>query len=89
MESLLSELDALFGSAAVLFANPTDKPVIAGLWNPVTGPRGWKVNLAYSTVPVKGKGEGEVVAELNEEGVLAEMARLGGDLIQRVEVNRS
>ncbi|KAM0717461.1 hypothetical protein Q7P37_007313 [Cladosporium fusiforme] len=89
VDSLLAELDALFGSAAVLFANPSDKPVIAGVWNPMTAPRGWKVNLAYSTVPVKGQGEGEVVAELNREGILAEMARLGGDLIAKVEVNRS
>lgn len=100
VSAFLGELETLFGSAVVFFANlnPSEgRPVIAGLWNPVVcGRRGWKVNLAYSTVPVRVKGDGEgeeagegVVAELNKEGILMEMARLGGDLVGRVEVNRS
>jgi U3 small nucleolar RNA-associated protein 22 len=92
VESLLAELDSVFGSAILFFANGTDKPVIAGLWNPQTAPRSWKVNLSYSTVPVVQAGEdGEeevIKAEINKEGILAEIARLGGDLISRVEVNR-
>lgn len=92
VESLLSELDSVFGSAILFFANPGDKPVIAGLWNPQTAPRGWKVNLSYSTVPVLAGAGGEeedvVKAEINKEGILAEIARLGGDLISKVEVNK-
>ena len=90
VESLLSELDSVFGSAILFFANGTDKPVIAGLWNPQTAPRSWKVNLSYSTVPVlqAGEEEQEIKAEINKEGILAEIARLGGDLISRIEVNR-
>ena len=74
----------------MFFANGTDKPVIAGLWNPQTAPRSWKVNLSYSTVPVlqAGEEEQEIKAEINKEGILAEIARLGGDLISRIEVNR-
>jgi U3 small nucleolar RNA-associated protein 22 len=90
VESLLSELDSVFGSAILFFANGTDKPVVAGLWNPQTAPRSWKVNLSYSTVPVlqAGEEEQEIKAEINKEGILAEIARLGGDLISRIEVNR-
>lgn len=87
VQSLLSELDELYGSAILFFANDTDKPVIAGLWNPQTAPRSWKVNLSYSTVPVKASEE-EVKAEINKDAILAEIARLGGDLISRIEVNR-
>ena len=87
VDSLLSELDEVYGSAILFFANGTDKPVIAGLWNPQTAPRSWKVNLSYSTVPVKADEE-EVKAEINKDAILAEIARLGGDLISRIEVNR-
>jgi U3 small nucleolar RNA-associated protein 22 len=86
--SLLSELDVLYGSAILFFANGTDKPVIAGLWNPQTAPRSWKVNLSYSTVPVKAGEEDQVSAEINKDAILSEIARLGGDLISKIEVNR-
>jgi U3 small nucleolar RNA-associated protein 22 len=88
VDSLLSELDVLYGSAILFFANGTDKPVIAGLWNPQTAPRSWKVNLSYSTVPVKTAEEDQVSAEINKDAILAEIARLGGDLISKIEVNR-
>lgn len=83
----LGELESLYGSALLLFYGGSERPVIAGLWSPLTARRSWKVNLAYSTFPVKGTGEdGDVLAELNKDAVLAEVARLGGDLVERVEV---
>lgn len=90
VESLFCELDALFGSAVLFFVNGTDKPVFAGLWNPQTAPWSWKVNLSYSTVPVKTGAveEAGVIAQINKEGILAEIARLGGDLISKIDVNR-
>lgn len=63
--------------------------VIAGLWNPeVTRKRSWKVNLACSTLPIVASsevGEGdEVQTSVNKSAVLAEIARLGGDLVERI-----
>lgn len=79
----LGELENAYGSAVVFFRG---EGVIAGLWSPVTERRAWRVNLAYSTVPIN-KGEKDTVeAYANKEGMLAEMARLGGDLVAKIEV---
>lgn len=88
VEDFLAELETLYGSAILFFHN--GESVITGLWNPQTAPRSWKVNLAYSTIPAKkGKGEdAEVVAEVNKDAILAEIARLGGDMIRKIERNR-
>jgi U3 small nucleolar RNA-associated protein 22 len=80
------ELQSVYGQAVALFYGGQGSTVIAGLWSPVTAARAWKVNLSYSTVPVA-KGEG-VIAEINKSAILAEMARLGGELVKKVEVNR-
>lgn len=76
------ELEQTYGQALVLFKGDD---VIAGLWTPYTAPRAWKVNLAYSTIPIEKE---EIVAEVNKEGILKEIARLGGDMVKKVEVNR-
>ena len=81
----LLELETLFGAAVVLFSGGHERAVIAGLWNPQTEGRVWKLNLAYSTVPKAVSGSEEVKAEVNKEGILAEMARLGGEMVVRVE----
>ncbi|KAL0259951.1 U3 snoRNP protein [Diplodia seriata] len=86
----LSELRETFGHAVVLFSAENDADVIAGLWNPANiAKRKWKVRMGYSTVPVsEQRSEGEVDAEANKESMLAEMARLGGELVRKVEVQR-
>lgn len=96
LDLFYEEVSNVYGQSLVLFKG---EDVFAGLWTPYCAPRGWKVNLAYSTIPVKGKrkaaedGEGEaeedVVAEVNKAGVLKEIARLGGDLVKKIDVNRS
>ncbi|KAK0949694.1 U3 snoRNP protein [Friedmanniomyces endolithicus] len=75
---LLSKLETSYGSAVMFFAGGSERPVIAGLWSPQTAPRGWKMNLAYSTIPK---------AEINKDAILAEIARLGGDLVESIEVS--
>lgn len=83
-----SELETAFGAAVLLFSGGKERPIIAGLWNPQTHERAWKLNLAYSTVPKAAKGGEDVLAEANRQGMLAEMARLGGDMVERIDVNR-
>ncbi|KAK1819029.1 U3 snoRNP protein [Friedmanniomyces endolithicus] len=85
---LLSKLETSYGSAVVFFAGGSERPVIAGLWSPQTAPRGWKMNLAYSTIPKKSSAKEEeesVRAEINKDAILAEIARLGGDLVESIE----
>jgi len=98
VKDYLEEMQGLYGDSVLLFYGGQDSKVIAGLWSPfTTARRAWKVNLGYSTRPVaatenassSSKTEGETVeAELNKEAILGEMARLGGDLVEKVVVNR-
>jgi U3 small nucleolar RNA-associated protein 22 len=93
----LDELQQIYGHAVIWFYDVEGGDVVAGLWNPATtARRSWKVRVGYSSVPMTGEKskheEGEegagVEVEINKEGILAEIARLGGELIERVEVVR-
>ncbi|KAK4549242.1 hypothetical protein LTR36_007700 [Oleoguttula mirabilis] len=88
ISSFLTELEELFGSAILLFSGGLERPVITGLWSPQTAVRSWKVNLAYSTIPTKAPKAEDVQAEINKEAILSEIARLGGNMVERIEVNR-
>lgn len=79
----VEELRAIYGTSVMLFYGGRSTGVIAGLWNPITAKRAWKVGLGYSTVPMDSDGEPDAV--INKQGVLAEFARLGGDLISKIE----
>ncbi|KAI9785862.1 MAG: hypothetical protein M1816_008189 [Peltula sp. TS41687] len=98
----IEELQTIYSSTLLLFYNPEEADVIAGIWNPNTGPRHWKVNLTYSTRPLifsEGRadghheraGDGEESRseiDINKPAILNEIARLGGDMISKVEVLR-
>ncbi|KAI7426277.1 Nrap protein [Hortaea werneckii] len=86
--SFLNELQTLYGSAVLFFSGGIERPVIAGLWSPQTAPRTWKVNLAYSTIPAKEPKAEDVQAHINKDAILAEVARLGGDMIEKIEAHR-
>lgn len=88
-ELFLDELKIIYGNAIVFFYDGTDGDIIAGLWNPQTGSRQWKVNLAYSTAPlVEERGGDEARIGLNKDAILNDIARLGGDLMERIVANR-
>ena len=86
--SFLMDMEALHGSAILFFSGGLERPIIAGLWHPQTVRRPWKLNLTYSTTPVKDAASVEVEANVNKEAILAEIARLGGGMIQSIEINR-
>ncbi|KAF2664907.1 Nrap protein [Microthyrium microscopicum] len=82
----VDELTRLYSNAMVLFSNSARKDIIAGLWNPQTK-RSWKVQLYYSSIQLaKGKGpHGDDEITVNKDAILNEIARLGGDLILRID----
>lgn len=88
VRSFLTELEEVYDSAVLFFYGGAERNLITGLWSPLTARRSWKVNLAYSTIPVKSNKDGEedVQAALNKSAVLAEIARLGGNLVTKVEM---
>ncbi|ERT02730.1 hypothetical protein HMPREF1624_01031 [Sporothrix schenckii ATCC 58251] len=71
--------------------------IVAALWNPQLHPRSFRINVPCSFRPVvaankrnKAKNDdaaaAEPLIEVNREGILAEIARIGGSLIDRIEV---
>ena len=83
-----TELEQLYGSAVLFFSGGHERTVIAGLWNPQTALRPWTLNLSYSTTPVKLADKEKMQAKVNRDAILAEIARLGGEIVRRIEVNR-
>lgn len=83
----LEELKELYQASIVFFHSESAGSVIAGLWIPqVTTARSFKVNLAYATKALEGVEED--IVTVDKSAILSEIARLGGDLISRIEVNR-
>lgn len=80
----LDELRSLYSNSIVFFQGFAGG-VIGGLWNPQNlAARSFKINAAYATKPASDKQD-EVV--IDKDAILAEIARLGGDMVSRVEVN--
>jgi U3 small nucleolar RNA-associated protein 22 len=87
--SYIEELNKLYTNTIVLFYSEIPGSVIAGLWNPqAVATRSFKVNLMYPTRPANGEDEDTEDVELDKFAILAEMARLGGDMISEIVVHR-
>lgn len=89
VQLFLGELRAMYGSNILFFRDELGGSLIAGLWNPQTGLRPWKVKLAYSTKPCVRPGDEDSQVTINETATLHDIAKLGGDMVLRIEVKRS
>lgn len=77
------EISNTYSGACLFFSDvlALESGVIAGMWLPeAKEPRKFRVNLEYSTVPA-----GEKVT-LDQEGIIDEIKRIGGDLVTKVDV---
>lgn len=88
VQLFLDELKAMYGSNVLFFSNEHECSLIAGLWNPQTGPRPWKVNLPYSTKLIVRSGDEGSQISVNKAATLHDIARLGGDMVSRIELKR-
>lgn len=85
----LDELVRLYGNSILFFYGAKEGLFIAGLWNPhVLGTRDWKVNLTYSTRPIRQSDNADAKLTFNKEATLHNIASLGGDMVLRIEVTR-
>ena len=84
----LNELEALYTGHVIFFYHQCKPAIIAGLWNPQTGPRQWRINLAYSTLPSCKDNQGECWLTMNKSSILHAIARLGGDMVTKIEERR-
>ncbi|KAL8760374.1 MAG: hypothetical protein Q9184_003366 [Pyrenodesmia sp. 2 TL-2023] len=84
-QQFVGELEELHGDNVVFFHNRSAMTVIAGVWKPHTGPRDWKVDLDYNTMPVLGDGGAQPPVTINKAAVLHGIARLGGNMIAKID----
>jgi U3 small nucleolar RNA-associated protein 22 len=88
----VQELEEIYSNSVIFFHSTMAGSVIGGLWNPhAAAARPFKVNSAYATKIVETmdkdvEAAGEVI--IDKSAILAEIARLGGDMVSRVEANR-
>ncbi|KAL8785932.1 MAG: hypothetical protein Q9213_003081 [Squamulea squamosa] len=85
-QMFVDELEELYGDdVVVFFYNESAMSVVAGLWNPQTGPRSWKIGLDYSTMPLAKKEGEEQQVTINKAAVLHDIARLGSDMVTKID----
>ncbi|KAL8780258.1 MAG: hypothetical protein Q9194_001021 [Teloschistes cf. exilis] len=84
-QHFFNELQWLYGENVIFFQNESAPTVIAGLWNPQTGPRNWKINLGYSTVPMRKREDAEPQITINRTSVLNDIARIGVNVITHID----
>ena len=88
VQMFLGELRAIYGSNILFFCGEDGSSLIAGLWNPQTGPRPWKVNLPYSTKPNALSIDDDSQININKAATLHDIASLGGDMVSRIDIKR-
>lgn len=81
-KALLDELNTMYANALVFFHGAEDDGVIAGLFNPELGRRTRKVDMPCAYKP--GSEEGSL--DVDRRSMIAEIARIGGDLVEKIEV---
>ena len=83
-EHFTDELKRTFGDSIVFFHDNGTQPLIASLWNPRTDKGPWKSNTTYSARVVS-DGVKEPCFSINKTAILSDIARLGGNMICKIE----
>ncbi|KAI0190724.1 nrap protein [Xylaria flabelliformis] len=81
--AFLRRLQSVYATPLLFFHGGPEDTVIAALWNPQLHIRGFSANMPSSFKPTSADAD---KYELNKEAVLAEVARIGGDLIEKIDV---
>ncbi|POS72651.1 hypothetical protein DHEL01_v208956 [Diaporthe helianthi] len=85
--TLLAQLNSLFSGPLLFFHGAPEDTIIAAIWNPQIQRRTFRVNLpcSYKPATIEGEGPGDEHVDVNEEAILAEIARIGGELVESIE----
>lgn len=88
VQDFLQELETIYRSSIVFFHDNMAGSVIGGLWNPqTTVPRPFRVNLQYASNVLDSEAEdGDREVVIDKSAILAEIARLGGDMVSKIEI---
>ncbi|KAK4218353.1 Nrap protein [Rhypophila decipiens] len=90
----LRRLNYTYSGPLVFFRGGSNDLAIGAIWNPQLQKRTFKINLPTSYKPVSrdededmdAEDDGCSMVEINREAILAEIARIGGDLVERIDI---
>ena len=89
----LEKLNTLYSGPLVFFRGASDDTTIGAIWNPQMLKRAFRINLPTSYKPVAADEDEDMedeeeaaMVEVNREAILAEIARIGLDVIERIDV---
>ncbi|KAK4150106.1 Nrap protein [Chaetomidium leptoderma] len=96
-ELFLEHLSAAYDGPLVFFRGGVEDNTIGAIWNPQMQRRSFRINLPTSYKPVAGQkrskgdedeneGDEAELVDVNKEAILSEIARIGVDLIDNIEV---
>ncbi|CAM1503781.1 Fc.00g013720.m01.CDS01 [Cosmosporella sp. VM-42] len=84
VDVLMQELQRVYADTLIFFrGGEDDETVIGAIWSPKLQRQKFRAGLPYNFSRVTGE-EGDVV-EANRQAVLLEIARIGGEMIRRIE----
>ncbi|QUC17184.1 uncharacterized protein UV8b_01425 [Ustilaginoidea virens] len=82
---LLHELQRVYQDSVVFFSGGPRDPVLAAVWNPkLQQEQKFRAGLPYNFCRVAATNTD--VVEMNQRAILLEIARIGGDMIRKIEV---
>lgn len=84
----LEEISRLYSKNVLFFHGMNGGSCIGGIWNPQTGLRDWKVSMTYSTLLALQPGGADAKTVINKIATLYDIAKLGGDMVSRIEERR-
>lgn len=81
---LAEELSRIYEDTLIFFRGDADDTVIGAIWNPKLQQQKFRAGLPYNFKRVASEDGGDVV-EVNKKAVLLEIARVGGEMIKKIE----
>jgi U3 small nucleolar RNA-associated protein 22 len=87
VEVLLKKLSEVYEDTLLFFHGSVEDVVVGAIWHPKLRKQNFQVGLRYNVRAVEGAGAAAEsdVFELNRPAVLLEIARIGGDMIKKIE----
>jgi U3 small nucleolar RNA-associated protein 22 len=85
ISTLLQQLQRTYEDSLMFFHGSNDSYSIGAIWYPKLPPQNFRAGLPYNFKRSDGGGEDDVV-EVNRPAILHEIARIGGDMIKKIEL---
>lgn len=84
VDILLGEFEAAYQDSLIFFRGAQGDGTVGAIWQPKLRRQGFRVGLPYNFKTVE-EADDENEVEVNKEAILLEIARIGGDMIKKIE----